>query len=84
MDAVKARDCALVLVDYQSRLMPAIHDATAVVANGVLLARAARVLDIPALGTEQNPTGLGPNVVKWACPVLCGAGWRPNSPPPTR
>jgi nicotinamidase-related amidase len=64
MDAVKARDCALVLVDYQSRLMPAIHDAAAVVANGVLLARAARVLDIPVLGTEQNPTGLGPNVVK--------------------
>ena len=50
MDAVNAKDCALVLVDYQARLMPAIHDAAAVVANGVLLAQAAQALDIPVVG----------------------------------
>ncbi|HNO43574.1 MAG TPA: isochorismatase, partial [Ottowia sp.] len=28
-----ADDCQLVLIDYQARLMPAIHDAAAVLAN---------------------------------------------------
>ena len=28
-----ADDCQLVLIDYQARLMPAIHDAPAVLAN---------------------------------------------------
>ena len=62
MNAIRADTRALVLVDYQARLMPAIHGAAEVVANGVLLARAAHLLRIPVLGTEQNPSGLGPNV----------------------
>ncbi|MFO1268912.1 MAG: isochorismatase family protein [Rubrivivax sp.] len=62
MDAMDAAQSTLVLVDYQARLMPAIHDAAAVTANGVLLARAAHALRIPVIGTEQNPAGLGPNV----------------------
>ena len=33
-----------------------------VIANGLLLAKAAHVLGIPVIGTEQNPAGLGPNV----------------------
>jgi nicotinamidase-related amidase len=49
-------------VDYQARLMPAIHDGERVVANALLLADAARLLAVPVLGTEQNPAGLGPNV----------------------
>lgn len=51
----------LVLVDYQQRLMPAIHDGARVVGQGVRLARVARELGIPVIGTEQNPRGLGPN-----------------------
>jgi nicotinamidase-related amidase len=62
MDAIKASACVVVLVDYQARLMPTIHDSTTVIANALLLARAAHVLGIPVLGTEQNPAGLGPNV----------------------
>lgn len=62
MDAIKAESSALVLVDYQARLMPAIHEAEMAIANGVLLAKAAHVLGIPVIGTEQNPAGLGPNV----------------------
>ncbi len=62
MEAMDAAQSTLVLVDYQARLMPAIHDAPAVTANGVLLARAAHALRIPVIGTEQNPAGLGPNV----------------------
>ena len=40
--------------------MPAIHDGAAVVANAVRLAKAARLLEVPSWGTEQNPPGLGP------------------------
>jgi len=62
MKRLEARSCSLVLVDYQARLMPAIHDGTRVVANATLLADGARLLGVPVLGTEQNPAGLGPNV----------------------
>jgi nicotinamidase-related amidase len=71
MDAIDATASTLVLVDYQARLMPAIHEAAAMVANGALLAQAAHALDIPVIGTEQNPAGLGPNVeqIRSACSV---------------
>lgn len=54
----------LLLVDLQARLMPAIADSERVVGNALRLARAARLLGIPVLGTEQNPEGLGPNVAE--------------------
>lgn len=52
---------ALVLVDFQSRLMPVIHDAERVTGHAVFLARVARALQVPVLGTEQNPRALGAN-----------------------
>ena len=52
----------LLLIDLQSRLMPAIRDADVVLANALRLAEAARLLGVPVLATEQNPAGLGPNV----------------------
>lgn len=52
---------ALVLVDYQEKLMPVIADASNVVAEALFLARVAQALDVPVLGTEQNPERLGPN-----------------------
>ncbi len=61
MLTLSAERCALVLVDYQARLMPAIHDAAGIVARARLLGEAARLLDVPVFGTEQNPAGLGPN-----------------------
>ncbi|RIX68388.1 isochorismatase family protein, partial [Acidovorax cavernicola] len=51
----------LVLVDYQERLMPAIFDAAAVLANARVLAQVARHLEVPVWGTEQNPSKLGAN-----------------------
>jgi len=51
----------LVLVDYQERLMPALFEAEAVLANARLLARAAQLLEVPVWGTEQNPSKLGAN-----------------------
>lgn len=52
----------LVLVDYQSRLMPAMWEADGVVANAVRLAKLAALLEVPAFYTEQNPSGLGNTV----------------------
>ena len=51
----------LVLVDYQSKLLPAIHDGANVLSNAARLADAARLLGIRVVGTEENPAGLGPN-----------------------
>lgn len=57
-----AEESQLVLVDYQSRLMPAIHEADLVVANAVRLARIAQMLQVPLWCTEENPEGLGVTV----------------------
>ncbi len=51
----------LVLVDYQARLMPAIFEAPLVLANATRLAQMARLLNVPVMGTEQNPSKLGEN-----------------------
>ena len=49
----------LVLADFQPRLQVAMHEAEAVWANASRLAQAARLLDVPVWGTEQNPSKLG-------------------------
>lgn len=54
-------DSQLVLVDYQARLLPAIHENTQVLANAMRLGRLARLLEVPAWGTEENPAKLGEN-----------------------
>lgn len=61
-DVIDPRRCVLVLVDYQRKLMPAIHGGEELVAEAVMLAEAARELGIRVVGTEQNPGGLGQNV----------------------
>ncbi len=58
---LQAARSAVVLVDYQQRLMPAIHAGDRAVDEAVFLARVARTLGIPVIGTEQNPDKLGPN-----------------------
>ncbi len=58
----KPDDCTLLVVDPQTRLMPAIHDGEAVVRRCVQLAMAAKELGIHVIGTEENPDGLGPLV----------------------
>jgi len=52
----------LLLVDFQTRLMPAIAEADRVLANAKRLAEAARLLGVPILATEENPHSLGPTV----------------------
>jgi nicotinamidase-related amidase len=54
-------DSQLLLVDYQAKLMPSIHEGPFVLANAMRLARLAQLLDVPAWGTEENPAKLGEN-----------------------
>lgn len=54
-----AGDSQLVLIDYQARLMPVIHDHQGVLANALKLAQMARLMHVPVWATEQNPTKLG-------------------------
>ena len=55
-------DCFLLVVDLQARLMPAIDGGDGAVKKTVFLAQVAERLGVPALFTEQNPSGLGPTV----------------------
>ncbi len=61
MNLIDPATSVLVLVDYQQRLMPAIHNGPHVLAHAVRIAEVAHELGIPVFGTEQYPEGLGPN-----------------------
>jgi len=56
-----ADDCQLVLVDYQARLLPALHEGGQALARAQLLAQVAGHLGVPVWGTEHNPDRLGAN-----------------------
>lgn len=58
---IDAQESQLVLIDFQSRLMPVISDGPLVLANANKLAQTARTLQLPVWGTEQNPDRLGSN-----------------------
>lgn len=66
MQTVDPRSSMLVIIDLQTRLMPAIDAAASVVANARRLVAAAALLDVPVLFTEQNPEGLGATVAELA------------------
>jgi nicotinamidase-related amidase len=66
-----AEESQLVLVDYQQRLMPAIHEGDAVLANAVRLARIAQLLEVPLWATEENAAGLG-GTVEALRPLVAG------------
>jgi nicotinamidase-related amidase len=65
-----AAESQLVLIDYQAKLMPAIFESAAVLANAVRLGRIAKLMDVPVWGTEQNPSRLGQNLPELR--ALCG------------
>lgn len=55
-------DTTLVVVDFQEKLVRAMHDKEMLVQNAVKLVMGAQVLGLPILWTEQNPDGLGPTI----------------------
>ena len=69
-----ADDSQLVLVDYQTRLMPVIFENELVIANAVRLARMAEALQVPVWATAQNPDKLGPNVPELQAAIEAAGG----------
>lgn len=65
-----ADECQLLLVDYQARVMPAMHEHGAVLQNAVRLGKLAHLFGVPVIGTEENPQSLGPNIADVS--ALCG------------
>ena len=69
-----ADDSQLVLVDYQTRLMPVIFENERVIANAVRLARMAQALQVPVWASAQNPDKLGPNVPEVQAAIEAAGG----------
>ncbi|WP_417284070.1 isochorismatase family protein [Comamonas sp.] len=67
---LEAAESQLVLVDYQDKLMPVIHEGQEALVNAIKLAKLAQMLDVPVWGTEQNPSRLGVNQAELK--ALCG------------
>ncbi|MCC5979349.1 MAG: isochorismatase family protein [Salinarimonas sp.] len=59
---IETERAILLIVDFQERLMPAIHAGEAAAARAAILIRAAGTLSLPVEVTEQYPRGLGPTV----------------------
>jgi nicotinamidase-related amidase len=86
---IDRRQSCLCLVDVQQRLVPAMAGADGLIAHCTTLLRAAGMLEVPVLVSEQYPRGLGPTVeslmaeagpaapvAKQAFSCARDAGWR--------
>ncbi len=64
---LSAPTSVLLVIDPQTKLMPAIFEADRVINHCVLLLRLSQILSIPAILTTQYSKGLGPLVSEVAC-----------------
>ncbi|MFA7430990.1 MAG: hydrolase [Rhodospirillaceae bacterium] len=60
---IQSDKSALVIIDVQERLCPAMDDPRRVLHNGARLIKGAQRLNVPVLATEQYPQGIGPTMV---------------------
>ncbi len=70
---IQSEKSLLLVIDVQERLTPAIFDAPRLTANIVRLLKAAELLEVPVLATEQYPRGLGPTLDEVADLIPGGA-----------
>lgn len=59
---LKKDDTAVLVIDYQEKLMPAMHNREAFIARTRVLLQGLAALDIPVIVSEQYPKGLGTTV----------------------
>jgi nicotinamidase-related amidase len=71
---VSRTQAALIVIDIQERLLPAIFEQQRVIENSVRLIRGAQTLEVPVLLTEQYRRGLGATAPEVAAAV---AGFAP-------
>src|SRR5216684_2678954 len=62
MSRLQRTDAFLIVIDVQQNLMPVIDDRETIERNIERLIRGSKVVDIPAILTEQYVQGLGPTV----------------------
>lgn len=56
---LNARQCALVVIDIQEKLLPPIYEKERLIRNSQLLIRLANILSLPVVATTQYARGLG-------------------------
>lgn len=56
---LRKKDTALVIVDMQDRLLPAMANQETIIKHAQILINAAKILQLPLIFTEQYPKGLG-------------------------
>lgn len=61
---IRAEDSALIVIDMQERLVPAMQAPARTIKNTRLLLTAAHACNVPTIITEQYPKGLGPTVAE--------------------
>jgi nicotinamidase-related amidase len=59
---LEARECALIVIDVQERLLAGIFEKERLVKNVQLLLRAASILDVPVVATTQYANKLGETI----------------------
>lgn len=65
---ILAENTSCIVIDYQEKILPAMADKEALVANSVTLLKGLKALGIPMLLTTQYAKGLGNNI-----PEICEA-----------
>ena len=61
-DALTVDKTVLLLIDFQERLFPVMHEKEKLLNNVLKLIKGAMTLEIPVIITEQYPKGLGPTL----------------------
>jgi nicotinamidase-related amidase len=59
---LQERNCGLLVIDFQEKLVPRVQNGNSVVASAVQLIQFFRLIDAPIVITEQYPKGLGPSI----------------------
>lgn len=59
---INANDTAVLVVDYQAKLLPAMSELESLMSSSKILLRGLKELEIPMIVTEQYSKGLGPTV----------------------
>ena len=79
---INSSDTALVIVDMQEKLLPAIVHSEAILSNVQRLLATAEILGVAVIATEQYPKGLGPTVPSLAESIArCSSKWLPEGLP---
>jgi nicotinamidase-related amidase len=61
-EALNIDKTLLVLIDFQEKLFPVMHEKEKLLKNVLKLIRGVQVLELPVIMTEQYPKGLGPTL----------------------